>query len=82
MKYDELERGLVERGFVGVNEMDSCGKCHLNNKHFILTTDGVVIYSSVPHYRNVRYLPNEITEDWGMEEFTWNKLEEVMSIKE
>lgn len=40
-----------------------------------------MIYSSVPHYRNVRYLPNEITEDWGIEEFSWDKLEKAMSIK-
>ena len=81
MTYEELEKGLARLGFVGIDGIDSCGKCHLDNKHYILTTDGCVIYSSIPHYTNVRHLPNEIDECWGMEEFTWEKLEEVMNIK-
>lgn len=81
MTYEELEKGLFDRGFVGIDEIGSCGKCHKDNKHYVLLTDGCVIYSSIPHYRNVRYLPDELDECWSMEEFTWEKFEEVMSIK-
>lgn len=28
MTYEELEKGLFDRGFVGIDEIGSCGKCH------------------------------------------------------
>ena len=82
MTYEELEKGLVDRGFVGIDGVDSMGDCHKDNKHYVLRTDGLIIYSNIPYHTDIKYYPpNAIAEHWGMEdEFTWEKLDEVMSL--
>lgn len=88
--YENLKEGLASRGFVGMNGIDSMGKCHKNEKHYILRTDGLVIYTNWPwtheairHEEELRkYKKKEqiYYECWGMDEFSFEKLDEVISI--
>ncbi len=82
MTYEELEKGLADRGFVGINGIDNMGECHKDEKHYVLRTDGLIIYSNIPYHTDTKYYPpNAISEYWGMQdEFTWKKLEEIMSL--
>jgi len=64
MTYNQFEEGLKQRGFKDIEFVDSTGKCSKDDCHYILLTDGVVIYSSVPNYKNVKYLSGEISEWW------------------
>lgn len=33
MTYEQLHLGLALIGFEGIDGIDSCGNCHLDNKH-------------------------------------------------
>lgn len=83
MTYEALEQGLRARGFNGVEEMCNRGGCSKDG-HYILVTDGCIIYSSLPDYHAVRLFPDEIDEWWdfdGMRNlFTWEKLDAVMNL--
>ncbi len=86
MTSEELEAGLAARGFTGMEEMDSMGKCHKDGKHFILRTDGLIIYSDIPFWSNAR----DRSQMWPQEDysdefykdpnpvFTWEALEKAM----
>lgn len=83
--YDAFEKELTRRGWVGISEMGSMGKCHLNDLHYLLVTDGLIIYSSIPFHNNVEYFPNETAEWWDgcdgpftRNLFTWEKLDAVI----
>ena len=77
MDSEELEFGLKARGFVGISEMDSCGRCHLNESHYVLRTDGLIIYSNWPHWNTEH--PKCVNESWGqLDEFTFEKLDATM----
>lgn len=89
MTYEELENGLKERGFTGIEGICNMGDCHKDNKHYILTTDGLVIYSNIPFWTNEEYYPDSLVEVWCMElnewdtktkEFSFEELDEIMNI--
>lgn len=86
MTSDELEAGLKERGFTGIEGMDSMGKCHLNEKHYILRTDGLIIYSDVPFWTDIEYHPGSFYKMWDAEmdkftegrAFNWEELDKYL----
>jgi len=89
MLYDDLVNGLKMRGFTGIEEMCSMGRCHKDEKHYILLTDGLVIYSNVPFWTSVKHLPDGLEEIWCLEkmdeldttpEFSFQELDEIMNI--
>lgn len=92
MTSDELEAGLAKRGFVGIEGMDSMGECHLGEKHFILRTDGLVIYSDIPFWTDTEYHPGSRYEMWPQEDyndeyykdpnpvFTWEALDKLLYV--
>ncbi len=86
--FDNLEHGLELRGFIGINNIDSMRHCNKDEKHFILRTDGLVIYTNYPWthtsrselesrkingYKDYRY-------EWGMEDFSFKELDEIIEI--
>lgn len=89
MDWQDLERGLIERGFVGTNKMHDKGECHKNEQHYILLTDGLVIYSNVWDYtKYYRYNPHTmygdkletiIMEEWPQNEFTFEELDTILN---
>ncbi len=89
MTYDALVEGLKARGFVGIDKIDSMGECHKDEKHYVLLTDGLVIYSTIPFWKNVKYFPDEIEKSWSLEkwnediinEFNWEEFDEAMKIR-
>jgi len=85
--YRAFEKELRRRGWQGIEGMNSMGKCHLNEQHYLLTTDGLIIYSSIPFYNSVQYFPDELEECWDANEneysrnvFSWEKLDAVMQL--
>ena len=73
MTYDELIDGLKQRGFQYTEDICNKGGCHLDERHFILLTDGLVIYSNFwdwnccgyeKDYGNVK---NGLYEIWSLE---------------
>jgi hypothetical protein len=46
MDYDTFIEGLKERGFQYTEDVCNKGGCHIDERHFILLTDGLVIYSN------------------------------------
>jgi hypothetical protein len=75
MEFDEFTTGLHNRGFININNIDSRGECNKNNRHYILLTDGLVIYSSIPIYSQLKFHKNEYVESWNFCEFTFDKLD-------
>ena len=79
--FDNIEAGLAQRGFVGMEGMDSMGQCHKNEQHWILRTDGLIIYTTYP-WTHRKPEAKDFKEYWGMDEFSFDKLDEVMNIVE
>jgi hypothetical protein len=77
-----LEQGLKERGFIGVNEIDGCGNCHKDERHYILRTDGLVIYTTYPWAHDSPPSVKDFKQYWDMEDFSFEELDEVMMIVE
>lgn len=65
---------LKKRGFVNTDKIGSIGYCNKDEKHYLLLTDGLLIYSTIPNYANVDYLPKERTLCWDyiVNEFSKN----------
>jgi len=90
MTEDEFIKGLEERGFKGIDGIDSMGQCHIKNRHYLLRTDGLLIYSSIPYHSDAEYYPNKeviveywenayLDEDGVMKNpFTFEKLDAIM----
>lgn len=85
MTYKELEVGLTRRGFIGVEGIDSMGKCHKDKKHYVLMTDGLVIYSTIPFWTDTKYHEGSRAVEWGFSDFygkdklfTFEKLDKEM----
>jgi hypothetical protein len=94
MQFDDLLDGLKKRGFQNTESICSKGHCHFDEKHFILLTDGLVIYSNFwdwnscgeeSEFGNVR---GGLYEIWCMElseydpktkEFSFEELDQIMS---
>jgi hypothetical protein len=76
MDFDTLLKGLEERGFVNTAGISGSGNCHKDEKHYVLLTDGLVIYSSIPHRNSVKYFPNELECIWTLEKW-WNEKDEL-----
>lgn len=89
MTSEELEKGLEERGFVGIEDIDSMGECH-KDQHYILRTDGLIIYSNIPHWSDHKHYPNAVYNMWPQEDysdefykdpnpiFTWKELDQYL----
>ena len=89
MTNEEFESGLKCRGFIGIEAIDSKGECHVDDKHYILRTDGLIIYSNIPFYNDEKYYPESLVEVWCWEaseydtktkEFSFKELDEIMII--
>ena len=87
MNYEDLIEGLKQRGFVGIEGICNCGDCNKNDRHYILLTDGLVIYSNIAHYRNEKYVKDSLVESWPLEkfsknekEFSFEELDEIMKL--
>ena len=74
MTFDDLIAGLEARGFQNTSGICGRGKTHLNEHHYVLLTDGLVIYSTKPHYDDSDCL----REDWDANTFTFDKLDELL----
>ena len=74
MTFDELISGLKQRGFEDTEGIMGRGKCHLNRKHFVLFTDGLVIYSTEPHWD----AHNSLSDDWPLDEFSFEALDRLI----
>lgn len=84
---EELEAGLKERGFVGIEGIDSMGECHKDELHYILRTDGLVIYSNIPFWTDTEYHEGSMSEIWDQikdkfteNEFTFEKLDKLLKV--
>ncbi len=73
MEYDTLIDGLKKRGFEYTEDICNKGGCHLDEMHFILLTDGLVIYSNfwdwIAAAENKHGLTNGLHEIWCLEPF-------------
>jgi hypothetical protein len=86
MTYEKLENGLKDRGFEGIDGISNMGDCHKNKKHYILYTDGLIIYSNIPFWTNEKYHPNAKVQIWGFDfeddkdkKFTFEELDEILN---
>lgn len=78
MSIYDFYSGLEARGFGPLNgkECDR-GGCHtLDEKHYILTTDGLVIYSTHRDWDN----PISHTREWPWDEFDFSELDATMEV--
>jgi hypothetical protein len=88
MTSEELEVGLANRGFTGIEGMDNMGECNLNEKHYVLRTDGLIIYSDIPFWTDTKYYPGSRCESWPQEQdedgldpnpvFTWEEFDKII----
>ena len=86
MSSDEIEQGLARRGFVGISGMDSMGECHKDEKHFVLRTDGLIIYSDIPFWTDTEYHPGSFYKRWDAEAdkftkgraFNWEEFDKIL----
>ena len=86
--YKAFKAELIRRGWQGIEGINSMGKCHLNEQHWLLTTDGLIIYSSIPFYTSVRYFNDEMEECWDIggefggsrNLFSWEKLDMIIKL--
>lgn len=82
MYHKALESGLKMRGFVGIENIDSMGYCHKNEKHYLLRTDGLLIYTTYRFTHSPPPSPKDYYVSWDAEDFTFEKLDEAISIAE
>jgi len=81
--FTKLEEGLINRGFQGTNLIDNWGRCHKNERHYILRTDGLIIYTTYPSdWKGANPPKDYFDETWTMEEFTFEKLDKAMATVE
>lgn len=89
MDYDIIIEGLKDRGFVNTEGIDSMGECHKDEKHYILLTDGLVIYSNIPYHSDEEHYRDSLVESWCIEkseydtttrEFSFLELDEIMKL--
>jgi hypothetical protein len=94
MDYDVLIEGLKARGFQYTEDIGSKGHCHYDERHFILLTDGLVIYSNFWNWNACNKKANDfggveggLCEIWCLEpsefdtktkEFTFEELDFIM----
>jgi hypothetical protein len=77
-----FEKGLAERGFVGIDNACSLGKCHKDDEHFILVTDGLVIYRNYAAEFFTASEDQAIEERWDWFKFDFIQLDELMKYQE
>jgi len=75
---DELITGLEQRGFENCSGIFGSGKTH-KGEHYILFTDGLIVYSNLPHWTNARYSPTGLSESWPLDEFSFTELDFIMT---
>lgn len=92
--YNNVEKGLISRGFVNIEGMDNLGDCNKNDKHFILRTDGLIKYSTFwdahanaedldrhdKYCKSKGMLNKNYRHIWGIKEFSFKELDEIMEI--
>lgn len=62
MNINKIIEGLGTRGFTGLDQICNMGQCHKDNEHFVLVTDGLVIYSSVPQWHKPHH--DKVVKHW------------------
>ena len=56
MNLEKFIDGLKQRDFVNIDKIDSIGNCNKDEKHYLIYTDGLVIYSTIPNFNAVEEL--------------------------
>jgi len=95
MDHDTLIEGLKQRGFEYIEDICNKGGCHKDERHFILLTDGLVIYSNFWDWnaceKNLHGLENGLYEIWSLadpedswllpntKEFSFEELDFIMT---
>jgi len=74
---EQFEQALRKRGFVNIEKYCDKGQCNLNEKHYILVTDGLYIYSTHPQWDSDAQLETDIVKEWYWDEFDENSLKEL-----
>ncbi len=77
-RWNEIYAGLARRGFGPLDGSEcSRGGCHTpDEKHYILTTDGMLIYSTTYHWDQP--VPGSVTKEWYADEFDFAELDALM----
>lgn len=80
-KWDCVVAGLEYRGF-GPFDGSECskGRCSTpDKKHFILFTDGMIIYSNIPDYDQARYDDKAVVYEWlQVGDFEFSVLDKIL----
>jgi len=79
MTLDDLIAGLASRGFENPSLLMNAGHAHFDERHFILFTDGLVIYSNGPFWRECANSSQGLVETWDLKDFSWAELDFIMS---
>jgi len=89
MDYDILIEGLKTRGFQDTEGICNRGHCHKDEMHFILVTDGLVIYSNFWDWRACCKKANDfggveggLCEVWCLEPSEYDTHTKVFSFEE
>lgn len=78
MDLNTLSNCLKERDFIGIDKIDSIARCNKHLKHWLLVTDGIIIYSNIPNYKNAQFLKDAFYEFWNLEDFSIDKLDSII----
>lgn len=66
MTYDDFINGLKSRGFQHIEDVCNMGGCHIDERHFILLTDGLVIYSNFWDWKDCEDMNDGLHEIWSL----------------
>lgn len=79
--YDNIYRGLAERGFGPLDGSEcSRGGCHTSDgKHYILLTDGMLIYSNISDYYQKDDYLDSVVKEWFHDEFLFEELDNLIN---
>jgi hypothetical protein len=80
--FDTLCIELANRGFIGINNICSMRHCHKDNKHFLLLTDGIIIYSNIPYYSDAKHYPDSVVQEWYFDDFKIEDLDAILALYE
>lgn len=70
--WQDIEAGLKSRGFSGLESIDSMGECNKDNKHYLLRTDGLIIYSNYPWAHDIISLDKDTKNKMSLYYFCWD----------
>ena len=81
VNYQKIYEGFESRGFGPFDGSEcSMGCCHKDDKHFILFTDGLIIYSNIPYHDQAKYHPDAVVKEWFADEFNFQEFDEILLV--